>query len=189
MAALDLLSYAKSKGIIGSTLTVVTRHTISSVAAIVKEVTGRGLLFDMGLYQHVGGAFSPNNVDLKPATMAEVADMRKILRRYKLKTGLVSPSWSYLREDLDLYDAMAWKCPANRDDYLVVNNNGALMTCQEYADGPDVLALQDLNDGRWRNSKRATVESCPGCFYGCYYQKSAVRWFDILFDAYAMLRV
>jgi len=186
---LDLLAYAKQKGIIASTLTVVTRHNLPSIPAIAAEVIGRGLMFDMGLFQHVGGAFSPDDTDLKPRSMTDVEGMRKIVRRYKVSTGLVSPSWTYLGEDLALYETMGWKCPADRDDYLVVNNNGTLMTCQEYADGPAVLEMSGLDDGRWRAVKRETVACCPGCFYGCYYQKSVVRFSDMLFDAYAMLRV
>jgi MoaA/NifB/PqqE/SkfB family radical SAM enzyme len=186
--ALDLLIYAKKKGIIASTLTVVTKNNLALVPDIAREVTGRGLLFDMGLFQHVGGAFSPADTALKPESMAEVERLRKALKHLKMTTGLVSPSWTYLCENLALYDTMAWKCPANRDDYLVVNNNGSLMTCQEYADGPFVLDMKNLRDERWRIAKRATVECCPGCFYGCYYQKSALRPVDLLFDAYAMLR-
>jgi len=186
---LDLLAYAKQKSIISSTLTVVTRHNLASIPAIAAEVIGRGLMFDMGLFQHVGGAFSPDDTDLKPRSMTEVEGVRKFLRHYKVSTGLVSPSWTYLGEDLALYDTMGWKCPANRDDYIVVNNDGTLMTCQEYADGPSVLSLPKLSDRRWRDVKQGTVESCSGCFYGCYYQKSAVRIIDILFDGYTMLRV
>jgi MoaA/NifB/PqqE/SkfB family radical SAM enzyme len=187
--ALELLAYAKQKGIIASTLAVVTQDNLSHVADIAREATGRGLLFDMGLYQHVGGEFSPADTALKPKSMAEVESLRGVLKRLKLSTGLVSPSWTYLNENLGLYDTMGWKCPSLRDDYLVVNNNGALMTCQEYADGPRVLDMTDLNDEQWRRSKRGTVERCPGCFYGCYYQKTKPRLIDILLDAYTMLRV
>lgn len=187
--ALDMLAYAKKKGIIASTLTVVTQNNLHQVPGIAREVTGNGILFDMGLFQHVGGAFSPADKTLKPKSMTEVKSLLKVLKRLKIRTGLVAPSWTYLNERVELYDTMGWKCPAGRDDYLVVNNDGTLMTCQEYTDGPPVLDMQNLRDQRWRSSKQTTVDSCAGCFYGCYYQKSSVRLVDLLFDAYTMVRV
>jgi MoaA/NifB/PqqE/SkfB family radical SAM enzyme len=187
--ALDWLLYAKRKGIIVSTLTVVTRENIDEVPAIAEEVVSRGILFDMGLFQHVGGAFSPHSPDLKPNSMSHVQKLRRYLKRLKLKTGLVSPSFSYLNEDYSLYESMGWKCPADRDKFLVVNNNATLMACQEYASDVGVLDLENLSDSAWREAKRSAVLACKGCFYGCYYQKCSVGFLDALFDAYAMLRV
>ncbi|HAJ79286.1 MAG TPA: hypothetical protein DCO75_05900 [Fibrobacteres bacterium] len=188
-SVLDLLSYAKQKGMIASTLTVITDNNLKQIPDMVKEVTGRGLMFDMGLFQHVGGAFSPSDKTLKPKSMDELKTVLETIKKYKLKTGLVSPSWTYLNENLILYDKMGWKCNSLRDSYLVVNNNGALMTCQEYADGPQVLEIKNLGDPLWRLTKNKTIAACTGCFYGCYYQKSNIYPLDVLLDAWSMFRL
>jgi MoaA/NifB/PqqE/SkfB family radical SAM enzyme len=188
-ATLDLLSYAKSKGIIASTLTVVTRKNLSEIPDILETVTSRGIIFDMGLYQHVGGQFSPPGTDLKVTDNDALEKLRALLRRHKMRRGLVSPSWTYLNEDLAMYEKSNWKCSPSRDAYCVVNNDGNLMTCQEYAEAFPVLDLADLSDPRWREAKERRVKECKGCFYGCYYQKSVIRSIDLLFDTYTMLRV
>jgi MoaA/NifB/PqqE/SkfB family radical SAM enzyme len=187
-SALDLLVYAKQKGIIASTLTVVTSDNIDQVSAIAQEVVSRGILFDMGLFQHVGGAFSPMDKKLKPRSMSHVKKMRAFLKKLKIKTGLVSPSLRYLNENLSLYETMGWKCPPDKDLFLVVNNNGALMPCQEYASDVGVLDIKDLADPTWRSVKRDAVSACTGCFYGCYYQKCRITVIDALFDLYTMIR-
>jgi MoaA/NifB/PqqE/SkfB family radical SAM enzyme len=185
---LDLLVYAREQGIIASTLTVVTRDNIGQVPAIAREVVSRGLLFDMGLFQHVGGAFSPEDSGLKPQSMSKLKDVLTSLKRLKIATGRVSPSISYLSENLSLYESMGWKCPADADRFLVVNNNGTLMACQEYPGEIGVLDIKDLGDPVWRAWKSETVLGCNGCFYGCYYQKCRITPIDALFDAYAMLK-
>jgi MoaA/NifB/PqqE/SkfB family radical SAM enzyme len=186
---LTLLEYAKTKGIIPAVLTVVTQENINSVVALAHTATKRGIVFDMGLYQHVGGAFSPSDTSLKPMSMEDVEKLRAALRALKIKTGLVSPSWSYLSEPLLSYDASSWKCASHKDTYIVVNNDGTLMTCQEYPEHIPVCSLDNLSDDRWRRAKLQTVASCKGCFYGCYYQKQHVSTIDMLFDAYTMLRL
>jgi MoaA/NifB/PqqE/SkfB family radical SAM enzyme len=187
--ALDLLGYAKQKGIIASTLTVVTCDNIDEVPSLATEVVSRGILFDIGLFQHVGGAFSPSTAELKPQSMAKISELRKFLMKLKVKTGLVSPSVSYLNESLKLYETMGWKCPDDRDPFLVVNNDATLMPCQEYASDIGILDIKDLSDPKWRQAKRNAVLACKGCFYGCYYQKCRVSLMDVLFDAYAMIKV
>jgi MoaA/NifB/PqqE/SkfB family radical SAM enzyme len=186
--SLDLLVYARGKGIIASTLTVVTRENIGEVPSIAREVISRGLLFDMGLFQHVGGAFSPDDAGLKPSSMSQVKDVLTFIKRLKISTGRVSPSMSYLNENLSLYESMGWKCPADADRFLVVNNNGALMACQEFPSDLRVLDIMNLNDPKWRAWKKETVLGCKGCFYGCYYQKCRISALDALFDAYTMLK-
>jgi MoaA/NifB/PqqE/SkfB family radical SAM enzyme len=186
---LDLLVYAKEKGIISSVLSVVTQENIYKINDIAAQVIKRGIIFDMGLYQHVGGAFSPKDTSLKPLSMEELENLRKKLRALKLRSGLVAPSWSYLTENLALYASPGWKCSYAADAYLVVNNDGTLMTCQEYPEHIPVLSITSLSDTRWRTSKKNTVISCQGCFYGCYYQKQHIRFIDLVFDAYAMIRL
>jgi MoaA/NifB/PqqE/SkfB family radical SAM enzyme len=186
---LDLLVYAKSRGIIPSTLTVITKNNLEEVPRILETVTAQGIIFDMGLYQHVGGQFSPPETDLKVTDRAVLENLRRLIRRCKLRRGLVSPSWTYLNENLDLYEKSSWQCGYARDPYLVVSNDGTLMTCQEWAEEIPVLDLKDLSDPRWRQAKEKRVRACRGCFYGCYYQKTVVRPRDLLLDAWTMLRV
>ena len=186
---LDMLAYAKTKGIICSTLSVITKDNFQEIPAILEEVTRRGIIFDMGLYQHVGGLFSPSEKELKPVDMAALESLRKIIRRKKLQTGLVSPSWGYLKESLEKYDSLSWKCSSDTDRFLVINNNGCMMACQEHETDIPVLELQSLHDPRWRTAKRDAVDACDGCFYGCYYQKENMGLLDILLDTWTMIQV
>ena len=186
---LDLLEYAKSRGILCSTISVIHRDNISEIPAIMEEVTGRGIIFDIGLYQHVGGLFSSPGLDLKVQDIARIEELRKIIRRQKLKTGLVAPSWKFLKSDLQMYSEMSWKCPAQKDAFLVINNDGRLMPCQEFVSSVNVLDIDNLWDHRWRQQKAAIVKTCSGCYYGCYYQKVHMSPVDVLLDLYTMLKV
>ncbi len=187
-SVLPMLAFAKKQGIVCSTLTVVTKKNIHEIPEILKEVTQRGFIFDMGLYQHVGGIFSPKDDSLKVTDRKALEDLRTLLRSHKYKTGLVGPSLSYLSAPLDQYRDSSWKCSSTKDHYLVVNNDGRLMTCQEYLNNVHVLEIETLKDPLWREEKKKTVEACSGCFYGCYYQKENVALKDVLINTYALLK-
>lgn len=186
---LDLLVYAKSRGIICSTITVLHQGNIQEIPDIMHKVTARGIIFDLGFYQHVGGMFSPADPSQKVNDLKALETLRKKIRNQKLKTGLVAPSWGFLKTDLQMYREMSWKCPAERDTYLVVNNDGRLMTCQEYLSDLNVLTIEELDDSRWRSAKQETVQKCRGCYYGCYYQKVNILLIDLILDSYSMLKV
>lgn len=186
---LDLLEYAKSKGIICSTITVIHWDNIHEIPDIMHKVTERGIIFDIGFFQHVGGLFSTPDSDLKVKDFSLLEDIRKQMRRHKLKTGLVAPSWGYLKSDLKMYQEMSWKCPFAKDAFLVINNDGRLMPCQEYISNINVLTIEDLNDPTWRREKAEIVDRCAGCYYGCYYQKVTVSPLDALLDLYTMVKL
>jgi len=186
--AIELLSYAKSRGMIASTLTVITRENIDEVPFVMAHVQRRGIIFDMGLYQHVGGLFSPNITTCKVTDMAALEKLRKQMRSSKIRTGLVSPSWSYLTHDLSAYLDSSWKCSAEKDRFLVVNNNGTMMACQEHDTGVSIFNVETLDDSRWRAEKSRAVNACRGCFYGCYFQKERIGVLDALLDAWTMMR-
>jgi MoaA/NifB/PqqE/SkfB family radical SAM enzyme len=186
---LDLLEFAKNKGIIPSTLTVITKDNIHEVPAILEQITRRGIMFDMGLYQHVGGLFSPSDASLKVTDQKESFSLIKLLEKTKLQHGLVAPSISYLKSCLNHYEKSDWKCSETSDAFLVVNNNGNLMVCQEHDSNINILSFASLTDPVWRKTKRQTVHACKGCTYGCYYQKEHITFTDALWDAWTMLRI
>jgi len=186
---LNLLEYARSRGIICSTITVIHRDNIDEIPDIMNEVTRRGIIFDVGFYQNVGGLFSASDADLKVKDRQKLERLRSWLRSHKLKTGLVAPSWKFLKSDLQMYSEMSWKCPAQKDAFLVINNDGRLMPCQEFVSSVNVLDIDNLWDHRWRQQKAAIVKTCSGCYYGCYYQKVHMSPVDVLLDLYTMLKV
>ena len=188
-SVLDLLEYAKSKGVICSTITVIHRDNIHEIPDIMHKVTERGIIFDTGFFQHVGGLFSSSEFGLKVQDFALLEDLRKQMRTHKLKTGLVAPSWGYLNSDLNMYQKMNWKCPSEKDTFLIVNNDGRLMPCQEYTSNINVLDIENLNDPNWRREKAKIVNHCTGCFYGCYYQKVNISPLDALLDLYTMVKI
>lgn len=63
------------------------------------------------------------------------------------------------------------------------------MACQEFDTGIPVLSLASLDDCSWRSAKARLVQTCKGCYYGCYFQKNSVTKTDALLDAWTMLRV
>jgi MoaA/NifB/PqqE/SkfB family radical SAM enzyme len=186
---LDLLSYAKSRGIICSTITVLHQGNYQEIPEIMRKVTERGIIFDLGFFQHIGGMFSPADSSQKVNDLEALETLREKIRSHKLQTGLVAPSWGFLKTNLQMYREMSWKCPAERDTYLVVNNDGRLMTCQEFLADISVLTIDELDDPRWRTVKKETVQQCRGCFYGCYYQKVNISLIDLILDSYSMLKV
>ncbi len=186
---LDLLSYARSQGIICSTITVLHQGNFQEIPEIMQKVTERGIIFDLGFFQHVGGMFSPADPSQKVNDLGALEILREKIRSHKLKTGLVAPSWGFLKTDLQMYREMSWKCPVDRDAYLVVNNDGRLMTCQEYLNDINVLSIEELDDPQWRAAKKETVRKCRGCYYGCYYQKVNISLIDLILDSYSMLKV
>jgi MoaA/NifB/PqqE/SkfB family radical SAM enzyme len=188
-SVLDRLEYAKKRGIIPSTLTVITKENIGEVPAILKTVISRGIIFDLGLYQCVGGLFSPVDSGPKVTGKDDLKRLVRLLCRTKITTGFVAPSLTYLKSIEKHYEQSDWKCSDTTDKYLVINNNGSLMACQEYDTGIPVLSISSLEDTVWRNAKERTVQSCKGCYYGCYYQKNNINKTDALFDAWTMLRV
>jgi len=188
-AILDLLEYARSQGIICSTITVLHQGNFQEIPEIMQRVTERGIIFDLGFFQHVGGMFSSADPSQKVNDLEALEMLREKIRKHKLQTGLVAPSWGFLKTDLQMYRATSWKCPADRDAYLVVNNDGRLMTCQEYSSDINILTIDNLDDPRWRAAKEATVQKCRGCYYGCYYQKVNISLIDLILDSYSMLKV
>jgi MoaA/NifB/PqqE/SkfB family radical SAM enzyme len=186
---LDLLSYAKSRGIICSTITVIHRGNFQEIPEIMQRVTERRIIFDLGFFQHVGGLFSPADPSLKVKNLKDLETLLEKIRKHKLKTGLVAPSWGFLKANLQMYREMSWKCPGNRDAYLVVNNDGRLMTCQEYLNDINVLTIEELDDPRWRAAKQETVQKCRGCYYGCYFEKVHISLIDLVLASYSMLKV
>ena len=186
---LSLLEYARARGIVPACLAVVTKRNINDIPELLADTTRRGMLFDMGLYQHVGGLFSPGDDGLKVKDRAALEDLRTLVRKAKRESGLVAPSFGYLNADLAMYEKMSWKCSADRDSFLVVNNDGRLMACQEHLTDVDVRSIASLSDPAWRKAKREKVEACRGCFYGCYYQKENVRLADALYGLYTLLMI
>ena len=162
---------------------------VAGLGGISSIPMGTGMLFDMGLYQHVGGLFSPADDGLKVKDRAALENLRALLKKAKRESGLVAPSFGYLNADLTMYERMSWKCSADRDTFLVVNNDGRLMACQEHLTDVDVRSIASLSDPAWRKAKREKVEACRGCFYGCYYQKENVRFADALYGLYTLLMI
>lgn len=185
---LSMLEYARTRSVIPSVLAVITRDNLADIPALLAEVTRRGILFDMALYQNVGGLFSPSDDALKVKDRAALEGLFALLRRAKRETGLVAPGMGYLSADLGQYERMAWKCPEAEDSYLVVNNDGRLMPCQEYLTDVNVLSLNSLSDPAWRLAKQEKVRACRGCYYGCYYQKEHVSPSDAFHGLVTLLR-
>lgn len=188
-SVLDRLSYAKKKGMIPSTLTVITNENYQEIPQILETVVKRGIIFDMGLYQHVGGLFSPADAALKLTDKDVLERLVHLLSRTKMTSGYVAPSLRYLASVTTHYEKSSWKCSDSEDRYLVINNNGSMMACQEFDTGIPVLSLASLDDCSWRSAKARLVQTCKGCYYGCYFQKNSVTKTDALLDAWTMLRV
>lgn len=81
---------------IPSTLTVITNENYQEIPQILETVVKRGIIFDMGLYQHVGGLFSPADAALKLTDKDVLERLVHLLSRTKMTSGYVAPSLRYL---------------------------------------------------------------------------------------------
>lgn len=171
---LDLLAYAGECGIVPIVSSVLTRTNANELSAIAEKAISRGILFNFGLYQHVGGLFSARDPRLIPAPEI-VLSVASQLRRLKDQTGGIRSSYNFLRtENLAHYHG-GWKCNPLKDHWIVVNNDGTLMRCQEYGSDLKVVDLEFLDDPVWREHKVDTVGRCSGCYHHCYFDAETLR--------------
>jgi MoaA/NifB/PqqE/SkfB family radical SAM enzyme len=182
------LDQARSRGIICSTLTVVQPGNLHEIEKIAEAVIKRRIIFDMGLCHNVGGNFSNKDGGLVIRNKQRLEELRRFFIRKKLLTGLIAPSFGYLTKGWKHYPEMSWKCASRKDKFLVVNNNGHLMACQEWPSSIPVLSINSLNSEKWRREKARLVENCPGCAYGCYFQKEVTGARDIILGLYSLLK-
>ncbi len=188
LGILEKMESAKRMGFFCSTITVITNKNIHEINDIVEAVTSRGILFDMGLCHNVGGIFSSSDPSFRISDDAQLHKLKQFLLRKKRLTGMVSPSIGYLKRGIDHYKNMDWKCSWQRDAYLVVGAEGHLLACQEWPTPVRVLDIESPEDPRWRAAKRAEVEKCGGCAYGCYYQKEHIHPLDVFYGLVGLLR-
>ncbi|OGS33355.1 MAG: hypothetical protein A2293_08765 [Elusimicrobia bacterium RIFOXYB2_FULL_49_7] len=188
-AVFDALAIAQQEGIVASILAVVTRENVKEIPALVDKAIGCGILFDMALYQHVGGLFSFSDTGPKVADPTVLRQLSRFLLQKKWRSGRIAPSRSFLKAIPDGYLPYTWKCSKERDLFLVVNNDGRLMPCQEWVTDIKVTDLAALKDPTWRLAKQEVVEKCPGCFYGCYFQKENITPLDALLDGWGLVRL
>lgn len=172
---LELLGYAKEKGIIAEARAVLNPSDPVKTLDLAKEVTDRGIFFAFGLLQAVGGLFS------KPFRHSPVVEGMA-----QNKNGVWLPSHLFQETDY----TGNWKCDPAKDYWLTVNNDGTLMACQEWGSDIPVLGIKNLKDSRWRKYKFEAVSQCPGCYYDCYYQQESSRKhiFETLKNEFGTLR-
>ncbi|MEX0617124.1 MAG: radical SAM protein [Candidatus Woykebacteria bacterium] len=174
---LDLLVTARRLGAIPVLGVVVTRQSIGTTADVMRETNSRGILFRYCFVQSLGGVFSALDAQLQP-TPGQIEDFTSQVLKQKKRTGLIQNSDLYIK-GWDLYPR-SWHCDVSTDRWVVVDNEGKLMACSEYATSVPVLSIQSLNDARWVEERTDKRSVCAGCTYQCYIEEEGLGTKDLV---------
>lgn len=184
----DRLNRCKTKGILPIVSAVITADNVDDIPQFAAAVVGQGFLINLGLYQSVGGQFSFRDPRLIPPRQALWMTFAQ-LRLLKAQSGLVRVTDNFMDERHLRHYYEGWKCNPFEDHWLVVNSDGTLMRCQEYASDLRLLELKSLNDPAWQDYKTTTVRQCPGCYHHCYFDAETLSGNKILQEWRGALRV
>ena len=180
------LESARSMGVIALVASLVTAVNIREVPLVARSAIERGFFFGFELYQHVGGLFSLDVADLIPSSDL-VSDFMVAMRSMKIKTGAVRNTHRFMAPQSTGLYYHGWKCDPSRDDWIVVNNDGSLMPCQEFKTDLFAMDLAKLDDPRWVREKNKAVRECKGCYYHCYFEPQTSSKREVVCAAAAML--
>lgn len=181
------LKQCERYGITPAVMATISKENADRVWDAALETVNNGVLFDFVLVQNIGGLFSSKNSAHKP-DHAALRGLLRDLSGLRAKTGKVLPSYKLLRETADFYKRNNWKCPVNKDPYVVVNADGRLMPCQEYASDVSIFDIKSFSDLRWKKAKAEVIGRCSGCSCTSYYQKTFRNPFDLLQETVALLK-
>ncbi|OGJ87271.1 MAG: hypothetical protein A2268_07715 [Candidatus Raymondbacteria bacterium RifOxyA12_full_50_37] len=181
------LKKCETFGITPALLVVITAENVDSILAIARECVGQGILFDFGILQDVGSLFSAQTGPQKPS-YEKLKKLFTELAALRAKTGKILPSYPLLRKAADFYRKNNWKCPTAKNPFIVVNADGMLMPCQEFATNLSIFDITSLKDKRWIKAKKLVVDQCRGCSWTCYYQKTFRNPFDLLHESVTLLK-
>lgn len=184
---LDVLDYARRAGIVPIVSSVLTSKNLEGLPALARLANSRGIFFNFGLYQSVGGLFSKRADSLIPPREGLFRIVAQ-LKAMKRSGGGIRTSDTFTEPaNLERYYS-GWKCDPLADHWLVVNNDGFLMRCQEFASDIDPLRLDSLKDAVWVAHKVATVHACRGCYHHCYFDAEQLRGKGLLGEWQSLLR-
>jgi MoaA/NifB/PqqE/SkfB family radical SAM enzyme len=184
---LQKLKRCYREGITPAVLATITGENVDQIYDLAEETVRNNILFDFNLIQNVGGLFSSNNGIVKPARQ-NLQKLFKHLSHLRAKSGKVLSSYKLLREASSFYKRNNWKCPANKNPFIVVNDDGRLMPCQEFASDISIFDVKSLNDEKWKKAKKEIIDACRGCSWTSYYQKTFRNPFDLLQESVALLK-
>ena len=170
---LDILQFAGKLGMVPILASVVTRTTIGELPDIMRTAHERGVFWRYSMYQNVGGSFSSDVAGLVP-TPEQVSAFMGIVRVQQKETHLVQNTGSYIAQITDVYPR-GWHCDVNRDHWVVVDNEGRLMACNEFPTQVKVLDIPSLKDPAWVQARTEKREACSGCTYQCYMDEESSR--------------
>jgi MoaA/NifB/PqqE/SkfB family radical SAM enzyme len=168
----ELLSYARSRGIVPVLHSVITSSNVKSVYQLARLTVSKDILFSCSVYQAVGGSQSCPNPDLVPEVDSVVQAFRQIAK-LKRETGMVRTTFAYM-ENYERYHAGTWHCDINDTKWLAVQSDGRLMICAEWELDQSVLKTDWVPSNAWKTAKSSKVQDCPGCYYECYYSQQEV---------------
>ncbi len=166
-----LLKYASNKGIIPIVSSVITSANASEIPKIAKSILQENIIYNCGLYQNIGGQFSPSSESLKPS-YESARDVFNYLRILKRSGAAVKTSFEFLKESKleTYYYNNRWKCNPQKDRWIVINSDGNLMNCEEYASPHSFLETDILKSLEWRKYRNDVAFKCGGCYHHCYYE-------------------
>lgn len=159
---------ASRKGIPTIIHTLITKENADNFPGIAAYVMSNGLFVNATIVQEKGGNFSTKPEDsLIPSKEQEIKVFNALA--YLKNYGFVRINKKLLLEGIDHYPN-SWVCDPERDYFLHVGAGGSLDVCEEVRTDLSVFDIGNLEDLRWRRTKKSLVEKCSGCLYRCYYE-------------------
>ncbi len=164
---LVFLSEGSSYGIIPAIQPVFSIKNWDKRDEILKLAKEYDVLINPTIVNNLNLEYSTNNE--KSLYVEEVRNFYKRLISHKIKYKIKSLK-SYLKFISKNYGE-PWKCSDFK--WLTVNNDGTLKHCNEYSSSftiKDLLNEKGIKD--FNNFRKNIADSCPGCYYECYYESS-----------------
>jgi MoaA/NifB/PqqE/SkfB family radical SAM enzyme len=183
------LAFARTLGIMPIIEFVVTPRNLDQVIPSCHDILDRGIFFYPELVQRVGGSFSTRDHDGEPLDEARTLAVFRQLVQLKRRRFLVLSPYPFL-ENAHLYFNGRWRCPADKEKWLYIKNDGTIMVCQEFPTNVSFFRYRAaLVTGEWQTLKREIVRRCPGCYYNCYYSNSAIGLLGSVREARSFVRI
>lgn len=176
--AIDLLEYAKDRGIIPVICTVATARNVRELPSMARTLASHDIMFSCGLYQSIGRNFSVRRPELIPShddTSKSFSALLDIKRRHRR----IRNSDFSLRHYQNLDLQSSWHCNSQHDAWVCVDCDGSLMVCQENPTELKLLDIETLSSPKWRETKAKQAASCSGCSYLGYIDEQEVRGISV----------
>jgi MoaA/NifB/PqqE/SkfB family radical SAM enzyme len=160
---------ANREGIPAVINVVFTNERAEIIPRLAASFAENGILFNTTITQEHGGGFSAIPSQSKIPTIEQQRQVFAHLVELK-KAGFVTDNLNYLRHASD-FPNNSWVCNPEKDAFIHIQavGQGEIGICSEIQT-PFKIDEVNLDEDKWRETKKAYVDNCSGCLYGCTFQ-------------------